>query len=50
MIKNEKNDSDGIWLSTICGMTLIIHNGRNLTGTFYSNDDGSTEDTFTIIK
>jgi hypothetical protein len=28
----------------------LTHNGRNLTGIFYSNDDGSIEDTFTIIK
>ncbi|MDQ5869509.1 MAG: purple acid phosphatase [Thermoproteota archaeon] len=28
----------------------LTHNGRNLTGTFYSNDDGSIEDSFTIIK
>jgi hypothetical protein len=28
----------------------LIHNGRNLTGIFYSNEDGSIEDTFTIIK
>ncbi len=28
----------------------LTNNGRNLTGTFYGDDNGSTKDSFTPIK
>jgi Calcineurin-like phosphoesterase len=31
-------------------LVSLTNNGRNMTGTFYSEDDGSTKDSFTLTK